>query len=447
MANSGIPVTPGAGANVAVNQVGDIDYQVVKLDVGGDGASVPVVGDGTHGIPVDVTRVQGNVTVAPQAGQTFPVSAANPLPISAPSAIPVSAPNPIPVSAPSALPVTASGTVAANQGAPGANPWPVEITDGANGVAAIATVGGQKALNVNVVATPGAGAVQDKSAFTEGATMLDAIGGEYNDGASSPAAGQVAAVRITPNRAMHANLRRQDGTEIGTAAAPVRTDPVGTTPQPVSGTVNANLPAGSLAAAPAKTGDYDTGAGIDTVPMVGIALAAPGGAVQGGSAANPLRVDPTGATLQPVNVAQVGGVLWPSVGAGTPKVSISDGGGYSYAPTNPLPTAPGPAVWGAVWKIHVGYGAGQSAQAIHTPAAGKISYVQGLVITPSAAGQLKVYDDTSADANMLYYGTLGSSPVVITPAAPIPLSAVNHVLRYDSGAGAAGDIVAWGWDA
>lgn len=40
-------------------------------------------------------------------------------------------------------------------------------------------------------------------------------------------------VRITPQRAAHANLRNAAGTEIGTAAAPVRTDPTGTTTQPV----------------------------------------------------------------------------------------------------------------------------------------------------------------------------------------------------------------------
>lgn len=51
---------------------------------------------------------------------------------------------------------------------------------------------------------------------------------------------KVAVVRITPQRAKHVNLRNQAGTEIGTATDPVRTDPIGTTTQPVSGTVTAN---------------------------------------------------------------------------------------------------------------------------------------------------------------------------------------------------------------
>lgn len=41
-------------------------------------------------------------------------------------------------------------------------------------------------------------------------------------------------VRITAQRAMHANLRNTAGTEIGTSGTPVRTDPTGTTNQPVT---------------------------------------------------------------------------------------------------------------------------------------------------------------------------------------------------------------------
>lgn len=65
------------------------------------------------------------------------------------------------------------------------------------------------------------------------------------------------------------------------------------------------LPAGSLAGATAKTADYDTGGGTDTVPMLGIALPGSGGAVAGGTAANPVRIDPTGSTTQPVSLASV----------------------------------------------------------------------------------------------------------------------------------------------
>jgi fibronectin-binding autotransporter adhesin len=61
------------------------------------------------------------------------------------------------------------------------------------------------------------------------------------------------------------------------------------------------LPSGSIAATTAKTADFDTGAGTDTVSMFGVALPASGGAVAGGTSTNPLRVDPTGSTTQPVS--------------------------------------------------------------------------------------------------------------------------------------------------
>jgi len=65
------------------------------------------------------------------------------------------------------------------------------------------------------------------------------------------------------------------------------------------------LPAGSVAAVTAKTADYDTGAGTDTVPMFGVALPASGGAVAGGTSTNPVRTDPTGTTTQPVSAASL----------------------------------------------------------------------------------------------------------------------------------------------
>lgn len=40
-----VPITGGAGYEVATDNVGDVHYQVVKLDLGGDGVSDPVVGE------------------------------------------------------------------------------------------------------------------------------------------------------------------------------------------------------------------------------------------------------------------------------------------------------------------------------------------------------------------------------------------------------------------
>jgi hypothetical protein len=78
----------------------------------------------------------------------------------------------------------------------------------------------------------------------------------------------------------------------------------------------ATLPTGSVAAATAKTADYDTGGGTDTVVMMGVALPKSGGAVAGGTSTDPLRVDPTGTTTQPVS-----GTVTANAGSGTFTVS------------------------------------------------------------------------------------------------------------------------------
>jgi len=38
-----VAITPGSGTTVRTDDVGGVQYQVVKLDLGGDGASIPVV--------------------------------------------------------------------------------------------------------------------------------------------------------------------------------------------------------------------------------------------------------------------------------------------------------------------------------------------------------------------------------------------------------------------
>jgi len=66
--------------------------------------------------------------------------------------------------------------------------------------------------------------------------------------------------------------------------------------------------------------DYDTGAGTDTTLAFGIALPASGGAVAGGTSSNPIRVDPTGTTTQPVS-----GTV--TANAGTGPWPVTDNGG------------------------------------------------------------------------------------------------------------------------
>lgn len=87
-----------------------------------------------------------------------------------------------------------------------------------------------------------------------------AIGGQMDDaGITDATENNVSAARITAKRALHVNLRTDAGAEIGTAASPVRTDPTGSTAQPVT-----------LAALPALV------AGAAIIGKVGIDQSTPG---------------------------------------------------------------------------------------------------------------------------------------------------------------------------
>lgn len=70
--------------------------------------------------------------------------------------------------------------------------------------------------------------------------------------------------------------------------------------------------------------DFDTGPGGDSVVAIGLLLPAAGGAVIGGTSTNPIRIDPTNATPQDVNL--VTGQVGISAGAGpvavnTPRIT------------------------------------------------------------------------------------------------------------------------------
>jgi len=52
-----VSVTPGAGVAIATDDVAGVQYQRIKLDLGGDGASSPVVG----AIPVSQPGLSGGI--------------------------------------------------------------------------------------------------------------------------------------------------------------------------------------------------------------------------------------------------------------------------------------------------------------------------------------------------------------------------------------------------
>jgi len=158
-----------------------------------------------------------------------------------------------------------SGTVAATQSGtwtvqPGntanTTPWLATINQGGNS----ATVNGSGQLAVNCANCSGSGvSQQDNTGFTPGTTNFVPMGGEVDDtGTTAVTENNAGVARITAQRAVHMNLRNNSGTEIGTSGNPVRTDPTGSTTQPVSGTVTANAGTGTFFDGIIKDGTGDT---------------------------------------------------------------------------------------------------------------------------------------------------------------------------------------------
>jgi len=74
-------------------------------------------------------------------------------------------------------------------------------------------------INVAIVSGGGAGfSAADGAAWAAGVTALVPTGGVFNDAAAALATGTEGTVRLTPNRAIHSNLRTQAGVEIGTTS-------------------------------------------------------------------------------------------------------------------------------------------------------------------------------------------------------------------------------------
>jgi len=341
-----------------------------------------------------------------------------------------------------------SGTVTANQGTAAvvANAWPVKLSDGTDTVG-ISTVGAAKALKVDIVQAVGSSAQTDKAAFVEGTGKFEVIGGVYNEAISSdPTEDQAAAARITAKRAIHVNLRNVAGTEIGTAGAPVRVDPTGSTTQPVSGTVTANIgTVGTLlteAGFQARVNTLGQKVMASSTPVV-IASDQSAVPVSGTVTANQGTAN---ATPWNENLKQVGGDAVVTAAAGVQKVGVVDEAGAAFSDSNPAPTEYAPLGRTRVRKAFT-YGALETATAVWTPAGGKRWVITHMIITPTAAGALlKIFDNTDAAANMIYQGMPPLSTIVIPFPHLCPSGAVNNILRYSTGATAAGDVTLEGYE-
>ncbi len=122
-----------------------------------------------------------------------------------------------------------------------------------------ATSANQLAAGHTVTANAGTGDYLSVSGHTANELFKEAtaVGGEMDDTTTVVATeGNVSAARITAQRAFHTNLRDVAGTEIATASDPLRTDPTGTTTQPVSA-ASLPLPSGAATSAAQLPAGHD----------------------------------------------------------------------------------------------------------------------------------------------------------------------------------------------
>jgi hypothetical protein len=93
-------------------------------------------------------------------------------------------------------------------------------------------------------------------------------------------------------------------------------------------TGNTSLSSIDTKLATAVTLDYDSGAGTQALQIVGMALPASGGAVAGGTSTNPLRVDVTGTTAQPITdnggSLTVDGTVTATIAAGASTIAKAE---------------------------------------------------------------------------------------------------------------------------
>ena len=154
-----------------------------------------------------------------------------------------------------------------------------------------------------LVAVTGAGSggtsSVDGAAFVANTTAGTPAMGVYESAPSALTDGDLGVIALDANRNVKVNIvAGSSGNAAASAtgaAVPASADYIGF--------IN---PAGNLEGVASENLDYDTdGPGSQPQTIIGIALPASGGPVAGGTSTNPLRVDPTGTTTQPVSAASL----------------------------------------------------------------------------------------------------------------------------------------------
>jgi len=409
-----VAITAGSGTNIASDDVGGVHYQRVKLDGGGDGAAAPILGDSSNGLDVDVTRVSGNVTVVQATATNLKVDA---------SAV--------------AVPVT-DNAASLTVDAPVGSPVYVRLSDGSSAIAALPVTDNGGTLSVD----DGAGSLTVDGTVSVSGTVAVSDGGgnlSVDDGAGSLT---VDAPVGTP-----VFVRLSDGTS-AIAALPV-TDNGGTLSVDDGGgilTVDGTVQI-------AGTVPVSDGGGIltvdGTVNVGNTVTVSDGGGTLSVDGTVTVNQGTSGGGLWNCNLSYIAGGAIVPVAAGVMKTAAVDEVGAAFAETNPLPVRLAYPEH-TRFRYAVTYSASQSDIALFTPTGGKRFVLEGYIISPTATGVVKIFDNTNAAANMFFQGTPnGTAPgshIVVTPTNPLASAAVNNVLRYSTGSGAAGDITVWGYE-
>jgi hypothetical protein len=221
---------------------------------------------------------------------------------------------------------------------------------------------GNTALKVNcIVGCSAAGSFTDNSAFTTGSTSVTNVSGLFNDTATNLTSGNAGAIRATTDRMLFVNIGKIGGTVPALTGSSLNVNCTGgcsssagftdnsaftagtTTETNVGGVFNDGLTALTSGNAAAARITPNRGVHVNLRNNSGTEIA---------TSANPLRIDPTGTTTQPVsgtvtanagtgqfnvictaancpmNVAQFGGSAvvtgTGASGAGIPRVTISN---------------------------------------------------------------------------------------------------------------------------
>lgn len=307
MALESVVLDPGSGgASIAVDTVGSNQVPVSKLLLGADGVDGGLVAT-ANALPVGVWDSSGNeLATSSHPLRTDPTgTTAQPITDNGGSLTVDAASLPLPTGAATAakqpalgIAGTPSADVQSMQGVSGGTALPVSaaslpLPSGAATAAkqpALGTAGSAAAdvLTVQGVASMTALKV-DGSAVTQpvSAVSLPLPSGAAT-AAKQPALGTAGSAAV--------DVLSMQGVS-GGVVLPVSDGGGSLT---VDGTVIATLDSATQAGATVRTADYDSGAGTVTTAMQGIALPASGGPVAGGTSTNPLRVDPTGTTAQPI---------------------------------------------------------------------------------------------------------------------------------------------------